>query len=408
MPTTTTYGPPLKLISGLTLYTDYPRPGDCSIYGTPVVLSGKPSSWKTVSKPVATKRRRPEGLALLTSMTSWSWDETIGTNAIQWNAAGNISDSSYPATSVSISHKNAVYTASVSASIRGLLSAVKDEEWNLSTFLGELPETLTFLVKVSNGLMQSYRAVKRGDMRKLRNIHFPLRNGSVYRGSSYAKVNTSRNPLGAPNASAGGTRVVDSASNKWMEWRYAVSPMVYDLEDALKYLHSSRTQVAVKRQEGKGKDSYKGKIISSVVTRPESYTSSCTSGVYYSVNPKVDAFKRLGLLNPIATLWELTPLSFVVDWFVDVGSYVGSLDAMAGTTVISKYQVVKTVEYSEAIIPTTTSKCGKSGGTVGSLSRKSYSRTLVFDLTPPAPVFSIGLNARRSIDAIALLRQFCK
>lgn len=40
---------------------------------------------------------------------------------------------------------------------------------------------------------------------------------------------------------------------------------------------------------------------------------------------------RVTSLNPLSIAWELTPFSFVVDWFVDVGGYLQNLEASLGT-----------------------------------------------------------------------------
>lgn len=38
-------------------------------------------------------------------------------------------------------------------------------------------------------------------------------------------------------------------------------------------------------------------------------------------------YSRLGLTNPLEVLWEKVPYSFVADWFLPVGGWVGSFDA---------------------------------------------------------------------------------
>jgi len=40
---------------------------------------------------------------------------------------------------------------------------------------------------------------------------------------------------------------------------------------------------------------------------------------------------RVTSLNPLSIAWELTPFSFVVDWFIDVGGYLQNLEASLGT-----------------------------------------------------------------------------
>lgn len=52
------------------------------------------------------------------------------------------------------------------------------------------------------------------------------------------------------------------------------------------------------------------------------------------INTKVKHLDELGLVNPLETLWELIPFSFVVDQFISIGSYLQSLTAYTGMELI--------------------------------------------------------------------------
>lgn len=51
---------------------------------------------------------------------------------------------------------------------------------------------------------------------------------------------------------------------------------------------------------------------------------------YYMVNPVLAAWTSAGLTNPLTLAWELTPWSFVADWFYPLGGMLNSLDAANG------------------------------------------------------------------------------
>jgi hypothetical protein len=53
---------------------------------------------------------------------------------------------------------------------------------------------------------------------------------------------------------------------------------------------------------------------------------------YVKNNAPLVAFSQLGLTNPLYLAWELTPYSFVADWFLPVGKYLNILDADYGWT----------------------------------------------------------------------------
>lgn len=69
-------------------------------------------------------------------------------------------------------------------------------------------------------------------------------------------------------------------------------------------------------------------------------------------NPNLALANQLGLLNPVATLWELVPWSFVVDYVVNVGDFISSFTDLAGfdlsdgyTTTSHRQTVSKTTVY---------------------------------------------------------------
>lgn len=51
---------------------------------------------------------------------------------------------------------------------------------------------------------------------------------------------------------------------------------------------------------------------------------------YVLEDPALATFASLGLTNPAELAWELIPFSFVADWFVPIGSWLGALDASLG------------------------------------------------------------------------------
>lgn len=51
---------------------------------------------------------------------------------------------------------------------------------------------------------------------------------------------------------------------------------------------------------------------------------------YRVSNPELFEISRITSLNPVALAWELTPLSFVADWFIDIGGYLQSLENSLG------------------------------------------------------------------------------
>lgn len=110
---------------------------------------------------------------------------------------------------------------------------------------------------------------------------------------------------------------IDEVASLWMQFRYAATPIGYSIEDALKLLNS--------------------KPLAYVTTRKREDTpfTETISGITYkgTIEHRYFVKSRLRLTSAsltrasfVKTLYELTPLSFVVDWVFPLGQLLGSLD----------------------------------------------------------------------------------
>lgn len=127
---------------------------------------------------------------------------------------------------------------------------------------------------------------------------------------------------------------------RWLELQYGWKPLLSDVYGSMVALHNAdmdnpnRYYVSVK-----GNASEK---ISFPVDDPNynggyhvrGYCSGSirafVRGDYKLDNPVLAQASSLGLTNPLAIAWELTPWSFVADWFLPVGNYLNNLDATVG------------------------------------------------------------------------------
>lgn len=139
---------------------------------------------------------------------------------------------------------------------------------------------------------------------------------------------------------------LDSIWSLWLAYSFGMLPLISDIKAAAnaakEKLAKPGAHISVLRSITVAGDKY---------PRPPGYTtwdasSAPTLGAECQLNYRVNdahlsLIASLGLLNPMALAWELTPYSFVVDWFVPVGAWLASLTADVGLTFASGYTNIK-------------------------------------------------------------------
>lgn len=168
-------------------------------------------------------------------------------------------------------------------------------------------------------------------------------------------------------------RMARELGSKWMEYRYAIMPLVYSYRDLKKTLN-----------RGQDVTSHAFRSVTpcnlSVSLPPNTVDYQYTT-VQGSVDIRGTVFQRYNYsgsamlagvgFNPLVTAWELIPYSFVVDWFINVGDYITAKTSpiLAGTTLacISKRSRYKTIKYQHFCDSTISLNPTRTSDTVGSL-----------------------------------------
>lgn len=186
-----------------------------------------------------------------------------------------------------------------------MLVKLADRKVHLGNALAESRRTVSLVANRTIQVLSAYRALRRGRIRDAANL------------------------LGVRKP-----RSVKSLSGAWLEWQYGWKPLLSDIYGASEKLREVR--------EGRSLP------IVRVVRQVRAYSSNPSSSgsyptykggcnvivralAFYKVE---DNFARqlstLGLINPLEIAWELTPWSFVVDWFLPVGNWLTALTADSG------------------------------------------------------------------------------
>lgn len=355
------------------------------------------NEWIKQERSSVATRKRPSGLDSIKATTYARSVSLKKTQIMSYRSNDSWSEGPSSYGPAPIDFDGATYQAARKALVTKLRAKVKGEVWSLGTFLAELPETMSYFEDTLNTLVRTYRAVKRGDMREVRRMR---------------KLRVTKRPPVSQKS------LQVKVSGKWLEWRYAISPLMHDFDGALKALYdrSNVVRPALKRvvvgstslYQEDGIYAYAGNVpLRSVKTG----RGRIRIGLYYSVTPNVQAFKRLGLLNPVATLWEVVPLSFVLDWFIPVGTYLASLDAMAGVSVWTSWESLQAnTEYTYlsgaySYVHPTEPVWSVTTYSQATASNRYYTRSVSPSLAMSLPTFTLSLSANRILDALSLSRQ---
>jgi hypothetical protein len=262
-------------------------------------------------------------------------------------------------------------------------------DFNASVFLGESHQTLALITDSATRIYRAMRSLKAGNIAHAANI---LTVGTARESASSAKLH---------RAKALSKKTVGSA---WLELQYGWLPLVSDaasaaeqLAHALEVPFKKRYQVVSTRKAVTPKNPFASTLPCGLRASYTISTESRRSLIVY-VQEKMSTAATLGLLNPENVLWELTPWSFVADWFIPIGSY---LDARAITSCVNGSYVQSNK---------TAFRMSGFGGNVGwggtAMRGVDFSRSVSSSPSLPLPAFKgIGKAAswQHCANAIALL-----
>lgn len=142
-----------------------------------------------------------------------------------------------------------------------------------------------------------------------------------------------------------------AAADSWLELRYGMIPLMIDTEHHIDYIkqkmrelesHTVRMVARSSKASGSATDSYTGTVGCGLayVNEPRatanwSLEKRVTAGVVYSVSPRsnieeLNAHLGLRVRDVPSTLYELIPLSFVLDWAINVGDWLQAIVPVPG------------------------------------------------------------------------------
>ncbi|UUW21395.1 MAG: maturation protein [Sanya fiers-like virus 46] len=215
-----------------------------------------------------------------------------------------------------------------SIALSKLLNALKDarSQYSLAVALGEGKETAAHLASTARRLVNGFRAFRKGNI------------GDAYKhlaGRRPVPVRKQRIHRGLKKKARDGS-LLDDVSSGWMEFSYAWMPLLSDIDSAARYIAEKCVDPAkapVQRFSKKHTMEKDQTKLVSYNSWPNEYKArfvcktTTTVRYTYELAPAYQPrlLEELGFTDPATVAWNLLPLSFVVDWFVNVGQVLESL-----------------------------------------------------------------------------------
>jgi hypothetical protein len=195
----------------------------------------------------------------------------------------------------------------------------------------------------------------------------------------------------------------------WLSARYGWRPLFGDIVNLNKAVREASKKIQRTRFSERAGTTNSFTNYTTVNTTDSRYTLHhyVTDVITVGIRGSVTADIKLSnfQFNPIQTAWELTTLSFVVDWFIGIGQAISALSFLAFQTAYtgsSGYQIRIERKYSTALTPTSNYCVGNvsySGQSVATLESREPG------IVPVTPPLLIRLDAFKIVDLLALVYQ---
>lgn len=230
--------------------------------------------------------------------------------------------------------------------------------------------------------------------------------------------------LAGSKSSVKAAAAAKAARDAWLQYRYGVRPLISEVQgaiDAIVVMLQRRYTARSTRSsyDSEQTDEY---TINNWGTSPShltqvdlrrSYGARVHVGEMYTfVHNFYDYATRFGYNNLFELSWEFIPYSFVVDWFFNVGNWLGAIAPTTGVKTLATwvtYSVESTtsmamqlVEVDDYCHPDDYLSC--TGGCVFTGRRTWWKRSNSCRI-PYTPSLEVNLNLTKVVDAVALLSQ---
>jgi hypothetical protein len=198
----------------------------------------------------------------------------------------------------------------------------------------------------------------------------------------------------------------NDVAGRWLELQYGWLPLLSDVYEASKAYEAISNGPRVSRMSVSITNQVTHNSSQSPINWSCEGPAKSKRKIIYEMTEVLSAPRSLSLTDPLSVAWELIPYSFVVDWFVPIGTYLSNLNAIPHLQ--GRFLTIDTVSFQgfAKTVNTMGYKFTKEPSTVTSYFR--YVRTASTSLSVPTPTFNSlpeAMSPKRILNSIALAAQ---
>jgi len=214
-------------------------------------------------------------------------------------------------------------------------------------------------------------------------------------------------------------QIVNAAAQKWMEYRYAWGPMFFDIRDHVNAYGNIRAKRRVAR--GNASDQYEytdttagfvlaGTGFTCTLHRTGTNSRKIRAAIIYEeTNDIRQTLNKYGLLALPSVAWELTPFSWMADWFGNLSDCFKAMSPVVGVKILGCSKTEFTDEqittWSDSLFHSDYKTTSFNAG----LEVMRYKSKVRDQFTPYfRPRITVRLNWKRGLDVLALASQTFK
>lgn len=217
---------------------------------------------------------------------------------------------------------------------------LKDSPVHLGMFLAELGPTLSFIAQMYRTFSRALRLFRRG--RVIEAAQLLVSANAVFRPN---ELNSMRKKIQRlKDTKQQDKDILNVLSSKWLELQFAWGPLLQDIQGLIEIAPHLESATQMPRVTGRrvlmrsfdnqeeiknvGSTPY-GPFLQTKVSSKSQTTVLCRTD-WTVGNPNLYMLSMLGLVNPLEVVWDKIPFSFVIDWFIPIGTWISAMTADTG------------------------------------------------------------------------------